>query len=129
MSKDQIVSDAKAALVAGQDALLTQVLGDVADQSALEQKASDGTLSQADVDAAVAAAVGPLNDQIVALQAQDAADIKAGQDALAALQVKLDDLAQKEGVEASVIAGLQGSLAVLQDVVAKLSGLLPVPTT
>lgn len=129
MSKEQIVSDAKAALLAGQDAILTQVLGVVADQSALEQKASDGTLSQADVDAAVLAAVTPLNDQIAALQLQDAADIKAGQDALASLQATLDTLAQKEGIEASVIAGLQGSLSVLQDVVAKLSGLLPQPST
>ncbi len=51
---------------------LDQVLALVAQlQDAVNQlKASQATFTQADVDAAVAAAVQPLNDQVTALQAQ-----------------------------------------------------------
>lgn len=125
MSKIDIVAQIKAQIIQGQDQALEAGLEALYDQAAAEQKASDGTLTQADIDAAVKAAVDPLNAQIAELQAQDAADIKAGQDAVAALQVKFDELAQKEGIEASVIAGLQQSLGVLQDIVSKLAGLTP----
>lgn len=136
MSKEQIVSDAKSALVVAQDAALQSTLESVYDQAATEQKASDGTLTQGDVDSAVAAAVAPLNQQIADLTAKDAADMQsavdakaAGDQAVAAVQAQLDALSAKELVEAGVIDGLKGSVGILQDVVAKLSALTaPAPT-
>lgn len=130
MSKDQIVSDAKASLVSGQDLVLSQVLGSVYDLAAQEQKASDGTLSQGDLDAAVAAAVAPLNQQISDLSAKDAADLQLLSDAqakLADLSAKFDVLVAKEGIEAGIVAEFQASLAGMQKVVADLIGLQPAP--
>ncbi len=129
MSKADIVAAALSAISAGSAQVLSDAVGAAVDQSALEQKASDGTLGQGDLDAAVAAAVAPLNEQILALTDKDAADIAAGVAALSDLQGKLDTLAAKESVEAGIVNGLKDSLAALQDVVAKLSGIVtpPVP--
>lgn len=134
MDLTQRVSDAKVALVAAQDSVLTQVLTDLANNAANDQKASDGTFGQADIDAAVAAAVGPLNAQITALQAQDASDIQAGKDAVSAVQAAMDALqaqysalAAKESTEAGTLQGLVGSISALQGVVAVLQGLQSQP--
>jgi len=111
MSKDQIVSDAKSAFISGQDQILGQVLSDVYDKAASEQKASDGTLTQADLDAAVKAATDPLNQQISDLQAKDDSDIAAlkdAQDKLAALQTSFDVLSSKEAGEAIQVSQFQG---------------------
>lgn len=131
MSKEQIIADAKAALASGRDAIESQVLSDVADKSALEQKASDGTLGQGDLDAAVAAAVAPLNEQIAALQAQDAADVKAGQDAVAAVQSQVADVQSKldlalkdKSADEAVIKGLQSSAAALKGLVDQLNAIV-----
>ncbi len=123
MSRDQIIADAKAAIVSGQDAVLMSAIGAAVDASALEQKASDGTLGQSDVDAAVAAAVGPLNQQIVDLTAKDEADLAAGQAALVDLQSKMDALASKEAVESGIIEGLQASKDALAKVLSDLAGI------
>lgn len=123
MSKEQIVAEAKASFITGQDTVLTQVLSDVADKSAMEQKASDGTLSQGDLDTAVAAAVEPLNQQISDLTAKDAADIAAGQQALADLQAKFDQMSSDKKVEDGVIAGLQSAKDQLAAVLASLSAI------
>lgn len=121
MSKVDIVSAGVAAIQVGQTQVLTDQLGVVYDAAALEQKASDGTLSQADLDAAVAAAQ--------AVDAQALADAKAASDAaLAGLQSQLSVLATKEGQEASVIAGLQASKDALAAALATLAGLFPVVT-
>lgn len=138
MSRDEIVSKALSDISTGQAQVLADAIGAAVDQSAIEQKASDGTLNQGDLDAAVAsavaAAVAPLNDQIAALTAQDAADVQAGKDALAALsavkdalQAQFDSLSVKEGQEASVISGLQGSLEQMKNVVSLLTGILAPP--
>lgn len=124
MSKEAIVSEQKAAILAGQDAALEAGLEAVYDLALAEAPVGEGGgLSQADLDSAVAAAIAPLNDQIAVLIAKDEADVAAGQAALVDLQAKLDVLAEKEAIEAGIVDGLKGSLAVLQDVVSKLSGL------
>ena len=75
-----------------------------------------------------------MNAQIAELEAKDAADLQAAADAKAAadaqiadLQAKFDALSAKEAVEAQIVEGLKGSLAVLQEVVAKLSSLPVIP--
>lgn len=134
MSKEQIVSDAKMSFVTGQDKILNDVMGSVYDQAAIEQKAADGTLSQSDLDAAVAAAVAPLNDQIVALTAQDeldkqaAVDAKAmGDAAVAAIQAQFDELKASKDVEDGVIANLNASMASIQGALDALHALFPQP--
>lgn len=134
MSKEQIVSDAKMSFVTGQDKILNDVMGSVYDQAAIEQKAADGTLSQSDLDAAVAAAVGPLNDQIVALTAQDEADKQAAVDAkamgdaaVAAIQAQFDELKASKDVEDGVIANLNASMASIQGALDALHALFPQP--
>ncbi len=128
MSKTDIVSAQKSAILSGQDAALQAGLEAVYDQAATEQKASDGTLSQSDLDAAVAAAVAPLNQQVADLTAKDASDVAAGQAALVDLQGKLDALAAKESVEAGTLAALQSAKDSLAKVLADLSGIgAPVP--
>lgn len=122
MSKVDVVAAGVAAIQSGQAQVLTDQLGLVYDAAALEQKASDGTLSQADVDAAVAAAQ--------AVDAKALADAQAaGALALADLQSKMDALAAKEGQEASVIAGLQAAKDQLAAALAALSALFPVPVS
>lgn len=126
MSKEEIVAAQKSAIIMGQDAALQVGLEAVYDGAFSEGAASVPPADadeQAKIDAAVAAAVGPLNQQIADLQAKDEADIAAGQAALVDLQSKMDALGAKEAIEAGIVDGLKGSLAVLQDVVSKLSGL------
>lgn len=90
---------------------------------------------QAQLDAALAQ-VAQLQAQVEQVMSDDAADKQAildekakGEAAVADLQAKFDALAAKEGMEAAIVDGLKGSLAALQDVVAKLSAIqTPVPT-
>lgn len=86
---------------------------------------------QAKIDAAVAQAVGPLNDQISALTAKDAADIQAGLDAVAAIQLKLDDMGNQlkaaqdaKSAEDAVVLGLQGQVSQIRDLADKLAALV-----
>lgn len=137
MSKDQIVSDAVAALQAAE----VSVLGGVYDSSFAEGAASVPPADadeQVKIDAAVAvqkaadqSIIDGLNGQLSDLQAKDAADLQAASDAqaaLALLQGQFNDLSAKEGIESGVIANLQGSLSQLQNAVSILSGLpLPAP--
>lgn len=130
MSRDQIIADAISAISVGQAQALSAAIGAAVDASAVEQKASDGTLTQADLDKAVADVKAQLDASVAqdALDKQAALDAKAaGDQAVADLQVKFDALASKEGVEASIVDGLKGSLASLQDVVAKLAAIQSPP--
>lgn len=127
MVKADVVAAAVISIQGAQSQALSDGLGAVYDQGAVDQKASDGTLTQADLDAAIAAAVGPLNSQIAALQAQDASDIAAGQAALATLQASFDALSVKEASEAGVVSGLQGSIGSIQGALAALQALFPAP--
>lgn len=107
MSKAQIVADAISAISAGQAQVLNDAIGAAVDAAGVEQKASDGTLTQADLDKAVADAT--------AADAQALADAHAKADAdLAALQVKLDAIITTEQSEKQVIVGLQNSVGQVQ---------------
>lgn len=114
MAKADTVAAQKAAVLAGQDAALESGLESCYDQGAVDQKASDGTLTQADLDAAVKAATDPLNAQIAAdatALAQAQAD---AQTQLASLTQQLSDMTAKEQGEEKVIAELQASVAAVQ---------------
>ncbi len=92
MAKQDVVAAQKAAVVAGQDAALDAGLGACYDAGAAS---GGGGFSQSDIDAAVKAAVDPLNVQIAAVQASlDSEVVKdQGDVALAAsLQAKLDQI-------------------------------------
>jgi hypothetical protein len=132
MSRDQIIADALSAIQAGQAQVLSDSVSAAVDASALEQKSSDGTLSQSDVDAAVAAAVAPLNQQLSDLSAKDALDMQAAVDAkaagdasVAAIQAQLDSLSAAKSVEDGVIAGLNSSIASIQGALDALHALFP----
>lgn len=114
MAKVDVVAAQKSAILAGQDAALEAGLEAVYDQAALDQKASDGTLSQSDVDAAVAAAIAPLNLQIAAdAQALSDAQAKAASD-LAAVQAALADMTSKEQLEEQSVLALQNAVGAVQ---------------
>lgn len=130
MSKELIVADAKAKLVSGQDELLGKVIGDAGDQMVAEFQASLPPVDaneQAKIDAAVKAAVDPLNAKI----AQDALDLQAaiqdGLDKIAAANQALADMTAKElDVEAKekaaevAVQGLKDAVAAFQSVLAGL---------
>lgn len=132
--KADIVSQAVAAIQAGEAQVMSDAIGAAVDEAALEQKASDGTLTQADLDAAVKAASDPLNAQIAALQAQDASDAKAASDAQAALsdaqsqlasaQASVSDLTAKLEADDAAVNGLKSSMAALQSADQQLQAVL-----
>lgn len=128
MAKSDVVAAQKAAVLAGQDAALEAGLEACYDQGAVDQKASDGTLTQADVDAAVKAAVDPLNAQIAA-DAQALADAQSqAQAAMADLQGKLDAMTAKEQSEEAIVQGLQSSAAAMQSALDALKAIIfPAP--
>lgn len=143
MSKQDVVLKAKNDYLAAQDQAL-QAYGEACYDGGLGEApvGTGGGFTQADIDAAVKAAVDPINQQLSDAIAKDAADVQAGQDALTQLQGKMDELqksfdalSKKEGDEAVVITGLQGSLDKMQQVVSILQGIMqpapipqPVPT-
>ncbi len=132
--KDDAVAAGLAAVQAGETQVLTDQLGAIFDKG--EAIGTGPGFTQADIDAAVKAAVDPLNLQIStdaqtladsqAADAKSASDAKAVADAaLADLQSKFDALSTKEGVEAGVITGLQSSKAQIEAALASLSALFP----
>lgn len=127
--KDDAVAAAVAAITAGQAQVLADQIGSVFDQG--EAIGTGPGFTQADIDAAVAAAVAPLNQSISDLTAKDASDIQAGTDALAALQASFDKMSADKAVEDGVIAGLQSAKDSLAAVLASLSTIgvpAPAPT-
>ena len=121
MAKSDTVATQLAAIQTAETQAITDGLGACYDQGAVDQKASDGTLTQADLDAAVAAAVAPLNTQIATLTAQDAADVQALADAqakavsdLAALQAQLDAAVSADVADKALVSNLQGAVAAVQ---------------
>lgn len=83
MAKADVVAAQKAAVLAGQDASLEAGLEAAYDGGALDQKASDGSFTQADIDAAKAsqlaadqATIDGLTQQVQALQVDDDAKSK-----------------------------------------------------
>ncbi len=115
MAKADVVAAAVAAVQAGQVQVLNDQFSSVFDQA--EAIGTGPGFTQADIDAAVKAAVDPLNASL----AQDQVDEQAlkdanaaASDAMAALQKQFDDLSVKEAPEASLIASLQSSKVSLQ---------------
>ncbi len=125
MSKVDLVAAGLAAVQAGEVQVLSDQLGLMYDAAAQEQKASDGTLTQADLDAAVKAATDPLNAKI----AQDATDLAAAQaDAatkLAAVQASLDAMTAQDLTDKAVVTNFQGAIAALQAALDALKAALP----
>lgn len=83
MAKADVVAAAVVSIQAAEAQALSDGLGSVYDQGAQDQKASDGTFTQADIDAAVLAksvsdqaAADALSAQVSALQADDDAKSK-----------------------------------------------------
>lgn len=96
MARQDVIQQQLAAVQTSETQALTDALGAAYDQGATDQKASDGTLTQADLDAAVAAAVDPLNQQIAAFPAQQAAAVSAALDqAVGVVQSEETDLESK----------------------------------
>lgn len=124
MAKADIVAAGIAALAqAEQDAF-----GAAVDAAYAEQKASDGTVTtpsdQATIDA--------LTAQVAALTAQDAADVKAGQDALAAVQAQVTDLQSKldtavaaDVADKALVQNFSGAVSSLQTALDALKAAIP----
>lgn len=137
MSREEIVSKALSDIVTGQAQVLSDVIGAAVDQSAIEQKASDGTLSQGDLDTAVAAAVEPLNQKIGELQLVIATDEQALVDAHVEADAKLAEVTSAlaamtadDVVKTKAVTDLQGSVAAVQAALDSIKALLfpaPVP--
>lgn len=136
MAKADVVAAGLAAIQSGVTQVYSDQLGLAYDGGFKDGVASvpvstGGGFQQSDIDAAVKAAKDADALALSASQAADAqafSDAKAASDsAIAALQSKFDDLAKKEGSEASVIAGLQGSLQAIKDAEAALQSLFPAP--
>lgn len=107
-----------AAVQAAQSDAIKNGLGQAYDDGALDQKASDGTLSQADLDKAVADAK--------AVDAQALADAKTASDAaMVEAQKQISDLQSKLGLDDAALAAVQSSMQAIQDASAKLLALFP----
>lgn len=120
MAKTDVVSAGIAAIQSAETQALSDQLGIAYDAGATDQKASDGTFTQADIDAAVTAAQ--------AVDAQALAAAQATSDAAqAAIQAQLTALSTKEAPEAAAIAGLQASVAAAQVALAAIVALFPTP--
>lgn len=141
MAKADAVSAAILMIQNEQAQALTDGVGSAYDAGASDQKAADGTgtspSDQAIIDG-LNSQIVTLTQQVSDLQAKDASDIQAGQDAVTAIQASMTDLqsrfdtlSAKESTEAGVLQGLQGSIAALQNVIVVLQGLptqpVPVP--
>lgn len=110
MAKDDAVKTGVAAFQVAVVQVVADQIGAAYDTGATDQKASDGSFTQADIDAAVAAAQG--------IDAKELADaqVKASSD-LAALQASFDAMAAKD-------TSLQAQLDAVKSSVAALSALL-----
>lgn len=125
MTRDEVVAEQLSAVQSGQTQLLTDALTKCFDEG--ESNGTGPGLTQADVDAAVKAAVDPLQAQIV----QDKADMDAAHadaDAkLAALQSQLDAAIAQDNIDKSVVANFQGAVASLQGALDALKAAIPAP--
>lgn len=122
MAKADVVAAQLALVQAAEVQALTDSLGACFDSG--EADGNGPGFTQADIDAAVASAVAPLNAQV----AQDATDLAAAHadaDAkLAALQASLDDMTAKDLVDASAVQGFNDKVAALQGALDAIKALL-----
>lgn len=105
MAKTDVVATGLKSIQDGEVQVYTDALGAAYEGGFTEGVASvppgTGGIDQSVVDG--------LNQQIADLQAKDAADIQAGNDALATLQTSFDALAAKESGEAATVANFQAA--------------------
>lgn len=123
MAKQEAVAAMVAAVQAAQLQALTDAGNTLYDQAAADQKASDGSFTQADINAAVSAAQGVDAKALADSQAQAAA-------ALAAVQQQLVAMTAKEQAEENVVIGLQSSVSQVQAALDAIKALIfpaPVP--
>lgn len=113
MALEDLKAKYHADVIAAED----QALDSFADAVALMQKASDGTLSQADVDKAVA-------DQKVIDDADKAAAVGVVQTSLDQVTADLAATQAKLGADDTVLASLKASAQATQDALAALQALL-----
>ncbi len=136
MAKEDVVAAGVAAVQAADAQALSDQLGIAYDAGALDQKASDGTLSQGDLDAAVSAALATAKVEsdavLAAAQAVDAqalADAQAqGAVALDAVQAALDAMTAKEQLEEEAVADVAAKILSVQAAFDAIKAILvPVP--
>lgn len=122
MAKEDVVAAGVVAVQAADAQALVDQLGIAYDAGALDQKASDGTLSQGDVDAAVSAALASAKvesdavlaaDQAVDAEALAAAHAEADAK-LAEVQTALDALTAKEQLEEAAVADVGAKILSVQ---------------
>ena len=117
MAKVDVVAAAMQMILTEQNQALTDGLGSAYDGGATDQKASDGSFTQADIDAAVKAATDPLNAQVASITAQDATDqanLAAAQTNLASVQAQLVTMTAQDVSDKALVANFQSSVASLQ---------------
>lgn len=125
MGKQDVVSKFVSDFQSAQAQLLQDQGSAMYDAVAADIAASaPGGLTEPDVDAAVKAAVDPLQAQIADLSAKDQNDLnnlndaqaqaKAAQDQLASVQKQLDDITAKEQTEEGLVKSLNDSISSLQ---------------
>jgi hypothetical protein len=117
MSKEDTVSAQKQAIIDGESAVIEQALGAAFDAGFSEGAASvppPDADEQAKIDAAVLAAVTPLQAQIDQ-DAKDLADAHAKADAdLAAVNQSLADMTAKEQMEEQAVADVKAKIDSVQ---------------
>jgi hypothetical protein len=126
MAKTDVVAAGVAAIQAGEVQVYTDQLGLAYDggftDGVASVPASTGGVDQSVVDG-LNAQVADLQSKLDGMTAQDASDVQAGKDALAALQVSFDKMSADKAVEDGVIAGLQAAKDQLVAVLASLSSI------
>lgn len=124
MAKEDVVAAGVLAVQAAEEQALKDQLGIAYDAGALDQKAADGTLSQADLDAAVAQAVAAV--QSVDAQALAEAQANAQGD-LSLVQSALDAMTAKEQLEEKVVSDLNDAIQAVQASFDAIKALFPKP--
>ncbi len=104
MGKAEIIAAQKAALVQAQDSAIESALGACYDQGVLDDKAESGTLTQADLDAAVKAAVDAKDVVIADLQAQVSGAEAAKVAAVAAVKLEISQAIKDTQVDNMALA-------------------------
>lgn len=133
MAKADVVAAQLQAVQSAEAQAVSDGLSACYDQGVADQLAAgggSGQFSQSDIDAAVKAAVDPLNAEIASdAQALSDAQAKASSD-LAAVQASLDAMTQKEQLEEQAVADVAAKIAQVQasfDAIKALLAPAPVP--
>jgi hypothetical protein len=127
MAKADIVAAQLAAIQQGQNQVLSDAIGAAYDGGAQDQAAADGSSTSA----ADQAKIDALTAQVADLTAKDEADVKAGQDALAAMQSQMTDVQKQladalaaKSADETVIQGLQAAASQIQGLLDQLKAIV-----